>query len=67
VEEAAVLAEEDGVEVVGADEELSEPELDFVPPSPDEADDESLLPSLAPEELSLDPPSDFGAADDFDG
>jgi len=67
-------AEEDaGIELgEGADEELSDPALDFAPLSPEEVEEESLPPSLeleAPsfEELSLVPPSDFGAADDFEG
>jgi hypothetical protein len=69
LEEDAVLAEDAGVDVVaGADEvELSEPELDFAAPSVGEPDGESLPPSLEPEELSFDPPSAFGAAEDFDG
>lgn len=60
--------EDAGVEAVdGAGEELSEPELGFAPPSVEEPDEESLLPSLEPAEPSLDPPSDFGADDDFEG
>jgi hypothetical protein len=67
-EEDAVLAGDAGVEfVAGVDEELSDPELDFAAPSPDEADDESLLPSLELEEPSFEPPSSFGGAEDFDG
>jgi len=62
------LGEGPGVELAaGADEELSDPELDFVPPSPEEAGDGSLLPSLELEEPSFEPPSVFGAAEDFDG
>lgn len=60
-----MLDEDAGVEAAaGADEELSVPELDFVPLSPDEGDDESLPPSLLLEEFSEEA---FGAADDFDG
>jgi hypothetical protein len=65
VEEAGVLDEEAGVEAAaGADEGLSDPELDFAPAPPDAADDESLPPSL---DAELAPPSDFGAAEDFEG
>lgn len=60
-----MLAEDADVEAAaGADEEPSDAELDFVPPSLDEADDESLLLSLLSAELSEEA---FGAADDFDG
>jgi hypothetical protein len=62
-----LLAEDAGAEVVaGVDEELSDPELDFAP-SVEEPDEESLLPSLEPEEPSLDALSDFGADADLDG
>jgi hypothetical protein len=55
VAEEGVLAEDAGVEgAAGAVEEPSDPELAFVPPSSDEADDESLLPSLEPAPLSFD-------------
>jgi hypothetical protein len=58
-----VLALEVDVEgAAGADEELSE--LDLLPLSPVELEEESLLPSLLLEELSEEA---FGAADDFDG
>ena len=68
LEEDAVLEEDAGVELVaGADEALSDPELDFAAPSAEEADDESLLPSLELEEPSFEPPSGFGAPEDFDG
>jgi hypothetical protein len=46
----------------GVDEELSE--LDLLPPSAEELDEESLLPSLLLEEVSEEA---FGAAEDFDG
>ena len=62
VEEGVVLAEGAGVELVTGAEELSE--LDLLPLSPDELEDESLLPSLLLEELSEEA---FGAAEDFDG
>jgi hypothetical protein len=63
-----LLVEDAGVELVaGVDDELSEPELDFAAPSVEEADEESLLPSLEPEEPSLDALSDFGADADLDG
>jgi len=65
LEVGVVLEGDPGAELAaGVEEELSAAELDFVPPSAEEADDESLLPSLDPE---LAAPSDFGAADDFDG
>ena len=57
-----------GAEVAaGADTELSDPELDFTLLSPEDAGAESLPPSLEVEALSFDPPSDFGAAEDFEG
>jgi hypothetical protein len=50
----------------GAEEEPSE--LGFEPPSLDEDEDESLLPSLLLDAPSFDPPSaDFGAAEDLEG
>jgi hypothetical protein len=68
LEEDAVPEEDAGVELAaGVDEELSDPKLDFNTPSVEEADDESLLPSLELEEPSFELPSDFGAAEDFDG
>jgi hypothetical protein len=58
-----VLEEEAGVELAaGVDEGLSE--LDLLPLSPEELDEESLLPSLLLEEPSEEA---LGAADDFDG
>jgi hypothetical protein len=58
-----VLEEEAGVELAaGVDEGLSE--LDLLPLSPEELDEESLPPSLLLEELSEEA---LGAADDFDG
>jgi hypothetical protein len=62
VEEGA-LGEDAGVEAAaGVDAELSE--LDLLPPSPEELEEESLPPSLLLEELSEET---VGAADDFDG
>jgi hypothetical protein len=59
-----VLPEDAGVELVaGADEELSDAELDFDPPSPDDAGEESLL---EPEESSFEllSPEGLGGADE---
>ncbi len=68
LEEGAVPEERCWVELAaGVDEELSDPELDFAALSAEEADDESLLPSLEFEEASFEPPSGFGAPEDFDG
>jgi len=57
-----------GVELAGV-EELSDPELDFAPLSVVDADEVSVpgFEGVSPGEPSLDPASDFGAAEDFDG
>jgi hypothetical protein len=57
---------EDVVELAaGFDEEPSDAEPDFDTLSPEDDEDESLPPPEL-EEPSFDPPSDFGADEDFD-